>query len=38
MSRYVLELKDRGYRTYDWGGVGSLDNPDGIDNFKMGLR
>lgn len=33
----MLELKDRGYRTYDWGGVGSLENPGGIDKFKMGF-
>lgn len=33
----MLELKGRGFKTYDWGGVGSLENPGGIDKFKMGF-
>lgn len=35
--RDMLELKGLGFDTYDWGGVGSLDNPGGIDKFKMGF-
>lgn len=35
--RDMLELKGLGFKTYDWGGVGSLDNPGGIDKFKMGF-
>ena len=31
----LLAFKNLGYRTYDWGGVASFDNPNGIDLFKM---
>lgn len=29
------ELRKNGVRVYDWGGVSSLENPNGIDKFKM---
>lgn len=30
-----LYLRDRGIEKYDWGGIESFDNPNGIDKFKM---
>ena len=31
----MLLFKDRGIVTYDWGGISSLEEPNGIDKFKM---
>ncbi|MBR2282465.1 MAG: hypothetical protein IJ863_07590 [Spirochaetales bacterium] len=31
----IQRLKDMGTEKYDWGGVSSFDNPNGIDRFKM---
>ena len=28
-------MKKMGIENYDWGGISSLDNPNGIDKFKM---
>lgn len=30
-----LWLKEMGIKEYDWGGIASYDNPNGIDKFKM---
>ena len=30
-----LLLKKMGIVEYDWGGIASYDNPNGIDKFKM---
>lgn len=30
-----LLLKNIGVIEYDWGGIASYDNPNGIDKFKM---
>ena len=35
---YDMRLfKQRGIKQYDWGGVASLNEPNGIDKFKMGF-
>lgn len=31
----MLYFHNLGYQTYDWGGITSYDEPDGIDSFKM---
>ena len=31
----ILAFKKLGYTNYDWGGIASFDNPNGIDLFKM---
>ena len=31
----MIELQKMGIENYDWGGISSLDNPNGIDKFKM---
>lgn len=31
----IIMFKAKGVKYYDWGGVASFDNPNGIDNFKM---
>ncbi len=31
----MLYFKDEGIPYYDWGGISSFDNPNGIDNFKL---
>lgn len=31
----LLCLKEMGVQEYDWGGISSYDNPNGIDEFKM---
>ena len=31
----LLHFKDIGMQTYDWGGISSIDNPNGIDSLKM---
>lgn len=31
----MLLLRQKGVESYDWGGVSSLDNPNGIDSFKF---
>lgn len=31
----MLYFHNSGYKTYDWGGITSFDEPDGIDSFKM---
>ncbi|WP_242886157.1 hypothetical protein [Faecalibacterium sp. BCRC 81149] len=28
-------LKEMGVKEYDWGGIASCDEPNGIDRFKM---
>ena len=28
-------FKELGYKTYDWGGISSFEDPNGIDQFKM---
>lgn len=33
----MCHFKDQSILLYDWGGVSSLDNPNGIDKFKMGF-
>ncbi len=35
---YDIKLfKSRGAKLYDWGGIVSVDNPNGIDQFKIGF-
>lgn len=31
----ILYFKQQGMITYDWGGISSIENPNGIDTFKM---
>lgn len=31
----MLLFKDKGYANYEWGGISSPDEPNGIDKFKM---
>ena len=31
----MLWFRSQGYKTYDWGGITSFDEPDGVDSFKM---
>ena len=31
----MLYFKNKGFTTYDWGGISSFDNPNGIDTFKL---
>lgn len=31
----ILYFKGQGIQTYDWGGISSIENPNGIDTFKM---
>ena len=33
----MMFFKDLGVKKYDWGGVASFANPNGIDKFKMGF-
>lgn len=33
----MMFFKDLGVKKYDWGGVSSFENPNGIDKFKMGF-
>lgn len=30
-------FKNKGIRTYDWGGIADFESPNGIDRFKMGF-
>lgn len=31
----ICMFKNQGKKIYDWGGISSLDNPNGIDEFKL---
>lgn len=31
----ILSFKERGYSRYEWGGITDVENPNGIDRFKM---
>ena len=31
----ILFFKEKGYKVYEWGGISSPDEPNGIDRFKM---
>lgn len=33
----MLWFKGKGYLTYEWGGINSAENPNGIAKFKMGF-
>lgn len=33
----IETFKDQGKYEYDWGGIANPDNPNGIDNFKIGF-
>ena len=34
----ICHFKDMGIKRYDWGGISSFKNPNGIDRFKMHFR